>query len=858
MSPYLSNHLEELKNCVLIAAGVKNPIPADCKLISILINKKTRQNISETTLKRIYGFAFSKFRPSLFTMNAMAQFCDYADWDDFYKQRFKALKVNNDGQIPGWSHLRQKANTVTGFTLQALKNKSGVPFSKTIKRDFIDYHISEFLNSGSTATVISAPAGCGKTIALCHWVEEKITADDKENNEDIVLFFSCNALMSAVQTGVNLNDWLLSLMGHTTNHDMEFFSDLDQRKNGNFFMIIDGLDEFMFKNDQFRIIVNQLFDVIAFYQSHAWFKLVLTMRTSTWVHNHHYMELNNHEWHTGFHANSNFINVPLFDLQEINALCYKINPELFKPVDIKTAELFTHPLYFQFYYKQHKENFSLSFSNQTLRYELIAGFILTKVYLSSQSSEKISFINALVDYIDVESGSYKINRLKVDYLIKQHPQAYLELISIGFLHEFNESTNFQYKTYIIFGNDNYLEYSIAQALLFKNDNKFNDGLMLDINTLFEHNKKKVDILKWCVIHTIKVDGLSGLEHVTEVNLNLNEKTSLITFIGELLERESYADQRNISLIKYFQQPLSDKIFQYFFGLELIDPNYKNTLSTLLKLELSPKRQIIVLTALGIIALIELNIEELEKIIIRLQSFDADEFNALPVNPLSCFDAYYCCLKYAVTKKEAIQEITKLYFKPLEQDNMQPNPSNDLLYLLAVHVLFLCLNPKKKLRLINFLQKNYRINAPDNYISQYDYFIKLHKSNALLDLGCKEKAKEIFKNLTHIFEDDRNLITPFMKISYHFLRIKVLMGTSQELLILCELKNISNIAERSGYKYLKLRTFTTLINDGKIKNFAPEFFRQISYEVNKISRDHGLNVSLFLESQPALQNTNPPG
>ena len=91
MIPILPNHLEELKSCVLIAAGIANPVPADCKSISALINKKTRQYVSETTLKRIYGFAYSKFKPSLFTVNTMAQFCDFTDWKDFHQNKINTI-----------------------------------------------------------------------------------------------------------------------------------------------------------------------------------------------------------------------------------------------------------------------------------------------------------------------------------------------------------------------------------------------------------------------------------------------------------------------------------------------------------------------------------------------------------------------------------------------------------------------------------------------------------------------------------------------------------------------------------------------------------------------------------------------
>src|ERR1700743_3117068 len=86
-------HFELLKSEVIKAAGITSITPADCKMLSYVITKKTEQRISETTLKRIYGFAFSKFKPSLFTIDVLARFCDYAGWNDFCQHQEQNLQL---------------------------------------------------------------------------------------------------------------------------------------------------------------------------------------------------------------------------------------------------------------------------------------------------------------------------------------------------------------------------------------------------------------------------------------------------------------------------------------------------------------------------------------------------------------------------------------------------------------------------------------------------------------------------------------------------------------------------------------------------------------------------------------------
>src|ERR1700761_1640440 len=176
MNTILLQRYEELKNCVLIAAGIKNLTPADCKSISQQIDYKTKKNISETTIKRIYGFAFAKYKPSLFTLDTMAKFCDYDGWENFCeKQADKG--ISNRNKDFSWKLLKQSAEKITGFTLQALKNKSGIPFIQTIPREAVEHHFDDFLQSGYTGTLLVAPAGYGKTIGLCHWIENKMNDD---------------------------------------------------------------------------------------------------------------------------------------------------------------------------------------------------------------------------------------------------------------------------------------------------------------------------------------------------------------------------------------------------------------------------------------------------------------------------------------------------------------------------------------------------------------------------------------------------------------------------------------------------------------------------------------------------------
>jgi hypothetical protein len=455
MTTFLNYYLEILKSAVLEKSGFKGIAPGDCRVISYKIFDSTKHSVSETTLKRVYGFAYSKFRPSLFTIDAMAKYCGYDGWDNFCEKQ-EAANVNTPRVNVNWDTLKHNAAKITNFTLQALKNKSGIPYPQTIKRQFINQHINEFLQGNYTCTVLSAPAGYGKTIALCHWIEEALLLNSSGTNNDVILFFSSSALMNVFLSGRDLNDWMLGLLGYSADKDLRSLIDNDGRREGNFYLIVDGLDEHSYKSDQFHLLLSQINDISALHQNTPWFKLILTMRAATWVNNKHQLQNNAEYWYTGFIANTTVpdVNVPLFSTQEIKELCTKINPAIQNFLALDIADNFNHPLYFQFYYKQYKGDFSLNNVNHVCLYDLISTFVLNKVYIGAHSAEKILLLHALVDLMDFKAGVYEADKLKVNPLIKQYAQAYHDLVSVGFLRELNTSTDLQYKTVVQFANGN--------------------------------------------------------------------------------------------------------------------------------------------------------------------------------------------------------------------------------------------------------------------------------------------------------------------------------------------------------------------------------------------------------------------
>ncbi len=73
----------QLRNAIEDAVGRKMKSPKDFEILSQAIFEKTRQSISTSTLKRFWGYLQQYASIRVSTLDLLAQFIDYKDYDDF-------------------------------------------------------------------------------------------------------------------------------------------------------------------------------------------------------------------------------------------------------------------------------------------------------------------------------------------------------------------------------------------------------------------------------------------------------------------------------------------------------------------------------------------------------------------------------------------------------------------------------------------------------------------------------------------------------------------------------------------------------------------------------------------------------
>mgnify|MGYP003305611873 CR=1 FL=1 len=78
-----NKEITTLLDCVEKRVGRPIKSPIDFDMLSLRISEQITEQISTTTLKRIWGYITTEHTPRYSTLSTLARFVGYVDWDDF-------------------------------------------------------------------------------------------------------------------------------------------------------------------------------------------------------------------------------------------------------------------------------------------------------------------------------------------------------------------------------------------------------------------------------------------------------------------------------------------------------------------------------------------------------------------------------------------------------------------------------------------------------------------------------------------------------------------------------------------------------------------------------------------------------
>ena len=88
-----SNDINGLRNTIEKTIGRKMQTPKDFDVLSESIFEKTHQSISSTTLKRLWGYLQEPSIPRSSTLNLLAQYAGFDNWDAYCKEEKTPLET---------------------------------------------------------------------------------------------------------------------------------------------------------------------------------------------------------------------------------------------------------------------------------------------------------------------------------------------------------------------------------------------------------------------------------------------------------------------------------------------------------------------------------------------------------------------------------------------------------------------------------------------------------------------------------------------------------------------------------------------------------------------------------------------
>lgn len=734
---------EELINSLLEKVvhqfGKTHLAPSDCKNLSAAIFNKTEKSISETTLKRVLGFAKRSFDFSIYTLEALALYIDYKSWDDFYEQHKlnKGEKEKNEIQL-----LRQTGLEHSLQTIQAIRNASGISFAKTVARESFTNFIRQFLVTDKNILPIISPSGFGKSIALVHtalalWLKEK-----PEFPKDICCFINAHQLHNIAIYKGSLLKWLGRYM-HWTEEPHEILP-----SNSRFVLIIDGFDERSITSAKQKVILTNIVEFINATRQYNEVKIIVSMQPSTWKQ---FM----YSFTSSIFYNKYFL-MPDETLNDIS-----VSQTLFMREEEITTVINNYNV--DDYYLQQAGKHFINFLSFARYLEILcttnclkeledgkADLILWKITQSfikhhfafdSLKNEKLKIIEKLVQ----DRINYGVKKMTEPDIIEPiAASSYTLLLNYNILTEEKDTASSPLSPAKLRFTTIYVEqYFIVSTLVAQNGNSITDSLLETIAMNKELADMKGALLKGLILYILDLNKQHYVTRIFQSRfVSRQEQMEIFEFLLKLYE-ENASLKEQISLIedKYH---LADHYLVYTELYGFINHKKEMFFATLLSLTEHIHHKKNLLCLLFMQSITQLNVAKAESYLKTYRSLDKAEENALFAIQKKLMIAALDLVRYDVDE-DINMEVTDLLLQKISTSSEEDLPAICFNFLLLSHYL-LFVTPGEPLLLFIDQFSSTIANAGLNLPSTIATIIKILRNYSLSSIDssgicCEEPISE---------------------------------------------------------------------------------------------------------------------
>lgn len=762
--------LQELKRLILIKANIKVISPSDCRIISSSVQKELKKNISETTIKRLFGFAEIKHEFSKFTINTLMEYVGMANEQTIGKKAPSIEQVPEDA----FEQLRARAQRITYFTLQNIKNRCSVPYEMTIARKFARHDLMFFHSSKYSFTSFISQPGYGKSILLSHLVQQMFIDDDAPFKKDIVLFLNADYLFNKELEELSLEERIKSRIGLHQHTDLiAYFNDQWLTHGHKFIIILDGFSELVINKTTKQKVFDSIISLVNNIEQQESIKLILGMRSTTWNRFYDKMRYSyflKSKWFPGNYFNLNdSSNVPPLTEIEVEQIFQKMSPLDFAKISDSLKAQLKFPFQIQWYYQLKEEYPAFDSYTNIIHYEIIARFIQEKIYNSTYATEKVLFCKKIIHLTNYGRRGYSVT--KTD-LIKEMPvfkNAYMELLTDGILMEEKHVKSGFPSEFVRFIQPHVFEYFLFTELYELFNQQMDERFFELVHQEYVGNHVRFQLLQWSVRLLVRLNKFKEINAVLNLKLNNYEKNYLIYFIAENLNYRNKKDPNLLNEIR--EQQLHKLLMKQFIHFDFIDSYYKDAVKCLIEVADSPEIELYYHAILSIFDCLSLNQSKILKRLEKMEDLKCEAKN-WDINPYEAIKLIYLRIKdVAITQNYTLQKIEDFKYGSKingAKEKELPDMKQVISYLLVFMVNLFYGSPLEATKIISAIVREHpKLMKTRKFFSIY--LLNL-MAQACARTNPSKKTDQMEKILTQLYADETR-VNPTLYAQSVFLSLK---------------------------------------------------------------------------------------
>ncbi|TAN00086.1 MAG: hypothetical protein EPN39_05060 [Chitinophagaceae bacterium] len=703
----MENDYNLLQKYVLAKSGIKVISPGNCKEISWNIEKLLGKIVSETTLKRFFGFANQKYSLSKYTLNTLCEYAGFNGWDSFHQ----TISVSGDGEKlvahTLWKDFREKSLQVTEVTQKTLKNSSGLPFPYTISRPTVEADFKYFMESDYKFFCLTGAPGAGKTLQMAHLVDKFFLGKNAPYESSIIWFFKQNTSKELLAYDIDLIKLLEDQfnLGEEFNF-LEYFHKAPDKVEGKLVLMVDGLDEYLYERWQLDYIFENIIRLIEYLDGEKWLKIVLSVRTSTWSILRNKFEQNeqlNKIWYSGIsyqeELKANMIALNKAEITTVlDSICKETGATLY-PCEC-LYNLFSNPYYISLYYYLLKKDINTKGWGDALFCVLVSSFINKKLRSARDYIEKDHLLRKLVRLCENDSSGCQVEKNKLLHGSEGCLESYYNLINEGFLIEAYDDRNFDPHIYVRFLHDSLYTYFLSLEWMDQDDQLEQVISLTEKIKLYPSGRRREMLTKWFIWHYRLKDPDAFIKLAFSGGLSPNETWALLNFSCDILVNmkvELTAAQKTEMVHKS-----AAFIASHFMELNCLSKRYEKTVSLLLSYASEEQDKAYLLIIQCIMAMLRLDKKALWKGISELRKINENIFVAyFPIHPVHAFEYLFGYYAMDTANTQVLASIENFIRKPpYTQDKSLPQTGQVLAYQFAIFILSLS---RRRMDVIAFVE-----------------------------------------------------------------------------------------------------------------------------------------------------------